>query len=290
VSPAPSAPRSFEHAAPLALPDLLADRFRWDGAARTWRTPDASGAWRPVRFEVVQAAATDALFQALSALDPPLVFRCVFAPDTDAAEAVTDWQAERDTRHAAAVEAWEEAEARRVRDRERAEAVLATDPSSLDPQSSLLHMGARRAAESTLTRTAVPRPFVAPSSAAPVLPAAQRERLLAALRPGVVGRAVRVASGLPAFAYAPAPAAVEVDCRAWLAALPRPRGARLKASALYAAYVEALPATAHPLTRRAFHAQAVEVLGDGEKAACQVRDSRHVYYLGLSLPASSATA
>lgn len=270
------APRAFDQAAALYLASSdFPDRFRWDATARTWRRRSGER-WHVVYPEAVVAAAAHVLEAALAAEDVPLVFRCVFAPPAyvDALQAVESWEAHREAHARAEYEhlaAWEDAEACK-----RAERVALQ--ASLEAQ--------ERTSDWTLQqrlRRLEPTPY-APLPRPVAVWSAQRERLRRAVSRRGMESAVRNASGLDAFAYGAEDAPVDVDPRAWLAALPCVHGGRVLTSDLYAAYVASLPTGSRPLHNRAFHALAVEVLGAGDAAVCRRRIRGRDFYLSVSLP------
>jgi hypothetical protein len=266
--PAPvPAPRPFDQAAALYLASSnFPDRFRWDAPARTWRRRSGDR-WHVVYPEAVVAAAAQVLEAALAAEDFPLVFRCVFAPPAFvyALQAVESWEAHREANARAEYEheaAWEAREARKRAERETLQASMGAGEAGPSAQYRLQQLE--------------PRPYTRLAPAATVT-RNQRERLRRAVSRRGVESAVRNASGLDAFAYTAEAAPVDVDPRAWLAALPRVPGGRVLTSDLYAAYVASLPTGSRPLHNRAFHALAVEVLGE------RIKRSRE-FYPNVSLP------
>ncbi|WP_228943345.1 hypothetical protein [Nocardioides sp. Leaf374] len=268
------APRAFDQAAALCLASSdFPARFRWDAPARTWRRRSGDR-WHVVYPEAVVAAAAHVLEAALAAEDVPLVFRCVFAPPAyvDALQAVESWEADREAHARAEYEhlgAWEEREAHKRAERIALQAAL--DAGDAGPSA---HYRLKQLE---------PRPYTRLAPAATVT-RNQRERLRRAVSRRGVESAVRNASGLDAFAYAAEDAPVDVDPRAWLTALPRVPGGRVLTSDLYAAYVASLPTGSRPLHNRAFHALAVEILGEGDAAACRRRIRGRDFYLAVSLP------
>lgn len=296
----PSAPRAFDLAAALYLSDPasgFAAAFAWDHPARTWRRR-VDDCWLPLPLARVVDHATAVLSAALSSgPDVPLVFRCTLAhpADVPALEAVTDWAAERAARAAsaatesglqtlAAASEWDRlhAERDRLRDLVAGGAHALTDFVRLRSLDASTVLARPRPSPTT--------PTVAPAELPSLITPAHRERLLAALSWRGVNAAVRRASGMAPCVYVPAAAPVEVDPRAWLAALPRVPGVVVLRSALYAAYCAALPEGAAPVYDRAFHALAVEVLGNGDARACRTERKGRRYYRDLALPDPSASA
>lgn len=267
--------RSFDVAAAyyLAHDSDLPARFRYDAPVNLWR--DRSG--KPTTFGAVTLVATETLHTALSEPDIPTAFRCVFAPveRVEALAAVTDWHAERDrldteesTAHRARWEA-DEADKRR-----RRAALLAEVEAGRNPAAHF----ALPATEPTPYRRLPPRRRA-------LVDSRQRERLLRSVTGRQVREAVMTASHHEPFRYRAVDAPVQVDPRAWLASLPREDGAETLRSAVYRAYLDALPDGARPLDERRFHALARETFGDPTR-----RHPGHWYYRDVRLPEPSTVA